>query len=60
MKTAIWRHPVTRNRIQGLKEDRAVDEEHNEWIELLRPVEKTRGEDFSLWRRKERRNAGMV
>ena len=41
MNTAMWRHPVTRKQIQVLEEDWAVDQEHNGWIELLRPVEKT-------------------
>ena len=41
MNTAMWRHPVTRKQIQVLEEDWAIDQEHNGWIELLRPVEKT-------------------
>ena len=41
MNTAMWRHPVTRKQIQVLEEDWVVDEEHNGWIDLLRPVEKT-------------------
>ena len=40
MNTAMWRHPVTRKQIKILEEDWAIDEEHNGWIELLRPVEK--------------------
>lgn len=59
MKTATWRRPITRKQVDVLKEDQAVDEEHNEWIELLRPVEKTRGVESSLLSRRERRNAGM-
>lgn len=41
MNTAMWRHPVTRKQIQVLAKDWAIDEEHDGWIELLRPVEKT-------------------
>lgn len=41
MNTAMWRHPVTRKQIQILANDWALDEEHDGWIELLRPVEKT-------------------
>lgn len=41
MNTAMWRHPVTKKQLQVLEEDWAVDAEHDGWIELLRPVEKT-------------------
>ena len=41
MNTAMWRHPVTKKHLQVLEEDWAVDAEHDGWIELLRPVEKT-------------------
>ena len=41
MNTAMWRHPVTRKQIQMLEEDWAVDKQHDGWIELLRPMEKT-------------------
>lgn len=40
MNTAMWRHPVTRKQIQVLEEEWAVDDKHDGWIELLRPVEK--------------------
>ena len=40
MNTAMWRHPITRKHIRVLEEDWAIDEEHDGWIELLRPVEK--------------------
>lgn len=41
MNTAMWRHPVTRKQIRTLEEEWVVDEEHDGWIELLMPVEKT-------------------
>lgn len=41
MNTAMWRHPVPRKQIQVLEEDWAINEEHDGWIELLRPKEKT-------------------
>ena len=41
MNTAMWRHPVTRKQIRMLEEDWAVDKQHDGWIELLRPMEKT-------------------
>ena len=41
MNTAMWRHPVTRKQIKMLEEDWAVDRQHDGWIELLRPMEKT-------------------
>lgn len=52
MNTTMWRHPVTRKRIQVREEDWAVDEEHDGWIELLRPME-----DFGSWRCRIWRNA---
>lgn len=41
MNTAMWKHPITKKQLQVLEEDWAVDAEHDGWIELLRPVEKT-------------------
>ena len=41
MNTAMWKHPITKKHLQVLEEDWAVDAEHDGWIELLRPVEKT-------------------
>lgn len=41
MHTAMWRHPITRKHIEVLGEDWGIDEGHEGWIELLRPVEKT-------------------
>lgn len=41
MNTAMWRQPVTRKQIQVLEEDWTAGEEHDGWIKLLRPVEKT-------------------
>ena len=41
MNTAMWKHPITKKHLQVLEEDWAVDTEHDGWIELLRPVEKT-------------------
>ena len=41
MNTAMWRHPVTKKQIQMLEEDWAVGKQHDGWIDLLRPTEKT-------------------
>ena len=41
MNTAMWRHPITRKQIHMLEEDWGVDKQHDGWIELLRPMEKT-------------------